>query len=179
MNKSETLKVMAYLQVAYPHAFSKLTKDDIKVLANMWEVQFKEFDYQVVMMAVNSYISSDTTGYYPVVGKIKEIIYKLSNPNEMSEQEAWNIVKKAISKSSWYSKEEFEKLPSNLQKIVGSARQLHDWAMMDSHELDTVVASNFMRSYKMKATQEKEMKMLPSDVRNMIEQVAELKMIGD
>ena len=177
MNRAETLQVLSYLKVAYPQAYGRMTKEDIQAMAKMWELQFKGFEYEMVMMAVNSYISSDTSGYFPVIGRIKELIYKLSNPNEMTEQEAWNRVKKAISKSGWYSNEEFEKLPPNLQKLVGSPNQLRDWAMMNSDELNTVVASNFMRSYKARSNQIKEFEMLPNDVKALIETVSNTKMI--
>ncbi len=179
MNRSETLQVLSYLKVAYPQAYNKMTKEDIQAMAKMWELQFKDFAYDVVMVAVNSFISSDTSGYFPVIGRIKELIYKISNPNEMTEQEAWNVIKKAISRSSWYSQEEFEKLPPNLQRLVGSPRQLQDWATMNSDELNTVVASNFMRSYKAKSNQDKEYQMLPNDVKTLIGSITQAKMIEE
>ena len=171
MNRNETLQVLAYLKVAYPQAFNKLSKEDIQALTKMWELQFKDFNFDVVMIAVNSYISTDTSGFYPTIGKLKDMIYKLSNPSEMTEQEAWNLVKKAISRSGWYAQEEFDKLPPTLKKLVGSPNQLHDWALSDSDDINTVVASNFMRSYRARTTQEKEMALLPSQVKENLSQL--------
>ena len=38
---------------------------------------------------------------------------------------------------------------------------LKDWAMLDYDEVDTVIQSNFMRSYKVKAKTRAELQMLP------------------
>ena len=61
-----------------------------------------------------------------------------------------------------------ERLPPVVQKLVGNPRQLYEWSMMDSEKVDTVVASNFQRSYKVRAKHEREMLSIPADVKQAL-----------
>ena len=84
--------------------------------------------------------------------------------DELSEGQAWALVEKATRNGGYGYKEEFDKLPPIVQKAVGSPSQIHEWAMMDSDTVKSVVASNFMRSYKIMLKREKEMALIPVDV---------------
>jgi hypothetical protein len=95
----------------------------------------------------------------------------------MTEQEAWGYVAKALSRSGYYAQEEFEKLPEQIQRVVGSANQLRDWAMVDNDTLQTVVASNFQRSFRARAKNDKEYLAIPSGIRQTIEQLTQGKPI--
>ena len=86
----------------------------------------------------------------------------------MTEQAAWALVAKAVRNGTWGAKEEFDALPPQIQRVVGSPTQLRDWAQMDSDSLHSVVASNFQRSYRAKVKADKEYAALPSDVRKAI-----------
>ena len=82
----------------------------------------------------------------------------------MTEYEAWNCVRKAIGNGIYEANEEFEKLPLILQRLVGSPNQISDWAKMSSEVINTVVASNFMRSYSARAENEREYLLFPTDL---------------
>ena len=73
------------------------------------------------------------------------------------------------------AREEFEKLPESVRRIVGAPSQLRDWAMMDCDTFNSVVASNFQRSYRAAAQREREIASLPPDVRALVDQLAERK----
>ena len=64
----------------------------------------------------------------------------------MTAQEAWNLVARAIRNSGYESRKEYDNLPPDIQRLVGSPEQLRDWAMMDSSTVHSVVASNFQRA---------------------------------
>ena len=172
MDIKETLKVLGYIKVAYPNAYSKLGEDDLKALTALWARQFKDYDYQTVMAGVDAYISADTSGFMPQIGQIKDIIYKHSSNGQMTELEAWKLVKQALSRSGWYADEEFTKLPPTIQKLV-SPQMLHEWALADTSEVDTVIASNFMRSYRARVKDDREEKLLPNDVHTALSLLAE------
>ena len=55
---------------------------------------------------------------------------------------------KTVSRGIYNSGEEFAKLPEEVQRIVGYPRQLHEWAMIDTGEVNTVIASSFRRSWR-------------------------------
>ena len=65
-----------------------------------------------------------------------------------------------------HAKEEFDKLPPTIQKIIGDYRTLKDWGCMDMDKFDTVLQSNFIKFFKINSEKEKEYMALPLSVRN-------------
>ena len=172
MSKTELLKIFALLEANYELQFAKKTDLNKKAMVNLWAEHFGDKDYNIVYAAVNSYIASDTTGYIPNVGQINEHIRKLTQQDEMTEVEAINLIDKALSNSGYHADEEFKKLPPILQRLVGSPNKLREWASMPDAEINTVVYSNLMRSYKVLAKRETERQALPSKLINMLEETA-------
>ena len=84
----------------------------------------------------------------------------------MTEMEAWAMVYKAVMESTRIGKAqtEFAKLPPIAQELVALPEQLLDWHEASGEVLTTVVASNFMRSYKIKAQREASYHALPADI---------------
>lgn len=176
MEKNEILKVVGYVKVAYPNSFNGLTKDDAKAMINLWYRQFKDFDYDIVMKSIDSIISVDKSNFMPSIGRIKEMIIKLQSKDELTEIEAWNLVYSAICNST-YAQREFDKLPTVVQKLVGSPSQLKEWGLMDTSQVNTVVSSNFQRSYRARAKYEKETMQLPNEIREMLQNLTNAKLL--
>ena len=63
--------------------------------------------------------------------------------------------------------EEYAKLPPLVQKTVGSPGQLREWAMMDSTSL-SVTGSHFQKSFEIMQKREKELALLPPDIRDRL-----------
>jgi hypothetical protein len=134
---------------------------------DVWYMLLAEYDYKDVSQAVKSYMSTEK--FPPVPADIIDKMHKVHEmPSEMSELEAWNKVYKAICNSSYHAQEEFDNLPPLIQRIVGSPNQLSEWGRCDIEEVNTVIQSNFMRSYKAKSSQQKTFNRLPSDVKQQI-----------
>lgn len=170
MNKAETIAIMAVLKEAYPMYYKDKGKEEINTAVNLWAEMFADDDVNLVKAAVKRYIATDIKGFPPVIGQIKQSLVKLTEPNELTEQEAWNLVSRASRNSAYRAIEEFEKLPEIVQQVVGSPSQLKEWSQMDTDTVQSVVASNFMRSYKVKAASYREYQALPNDVKNLLEQ---------
>ena len=107
---------------------------------------------------------------------VKSKIALITQPAQMSEMEAWQMVVSAI--SYYNASETFERLPPILRRIIGSPNQLREWAVMESETVNSVVQSNFMRSYKAVAAREKEHAMLPESTKQMIAGLAERMMLN-
>lgn len=60
--------------------------------------------------------------------------------------EAWAAVRNALQNSAYNSTAEFNALPRMVQKAVGSANQLHTWAV-DKDYNESVISSVFKKSY--------------------------------
>jgi hypothetical protein len=165
MDTVETTKILAVLRGAYPSMYKDLGKDEVDGIISLWEEMFKDQPYTLVAAAVKAYISTDTKGFPPKIGEIKNAIHKVTHVGEMTEVEAWHVVKKAC--QYYTAQEEFDKLPELIKRLVGSPNQLREWAMMDAEKLETVVGSNFMRSYKARSQSQKEFDMLPESIKGI------------
>ena len=75
----------------------------------------------------------------------------------------------AIRDSTYHSEERFAELPPDIQRVIGSPRQLSAWAT-DTGFNEAVVQSNFMRAYRTVKEQIADEKKIPPSVRAFIEQ---------
>ena len=173
MTREETLSIMAVLSGAYPMYYRDMKRAEAESVVALWTEMFKDDDPQVVAMAVKAHIANDKKGFPPHIGAIKDAIVKLTAPEEMTEAEAWALVAKAIRNGNYGSEKEFAALPPVIQRLVGSPRQIREWAAMDSDTVSSVVASNFQRSYKARAAHERELLSLPGDVRTAMMRIAD------
>jgi hypothetical protein len=167
MTLSETKKIVALLQFNYPDTLRDLSDEAYKIYVRQWQAFFADEPYDVVEAAVKAHIVTSTDRFMPNVGQIKEMIRKLTAPEEqeLTEQEAWSLVVAATRNGIYGYREEYEKLPYAVQRAVGSAKNLREWAMMDSETVNSVIASNFMRSYRGTSQAEKEWAKLPAGFR--------------
>lgn len=173
MNRTETIKIMAVLRAAYPQYYAKQSSEDLEGIVGLWAEMFEDEPYQIVAMAVKALIKTRVSTFPPGIGEINEKIMQITKPEEMTEMEAWALVSNALRNSAYNSAEEFQKLPQIAQRIVGSPAQLREWSQMDSDTVNSVVASNFQRSYKVRAKNDREFEALPSGVKDFVMQLAD------
>lgn len=170
MDRTETLQILSVLKAAYPDFYRNMERRDAEAVVGLWSDMFLDDPVEIVAAAVKALIASDEKQYRPPhIGAVKAYVRKIAHPEEMTEVEAWGLVRKATANGYYGAKEEFEKLPHILQRLVGSPNQLKEWAMMDSNEFQTVVASNFQRSYRAATESEREYQAIPVDVRSIAE----------
>lgn len=175
MTTVETGKVMAVLRGAYPMFYKDMSQDEAKQIVLLWAEMFADDPYELVILAVKALIATDVKGFPPHIGSVKEKIRAISEPKKMTEAEAWDSVSKALRRSLYNSEEEFEKLPDDVKPIVGSSSQLKEWSMMDTETVQSVVASNFQRSYRARSKQEEDYRALPDSVKKIVWTFAETK----
>lgn len=164
MTREETVKIIRIMVDSYPN----YKPNNISETVDVWQMMLSEYTYEQISVALKAYILSDTNGFAPSIGQLVGKIQSITQPQELSEVEAWTLVRNAISNSGYNSVEEFAKLPPLVQKAVGLPENLREWAMTENlnHE---VVSSNFMRSYKSVLEREKEIAKMPSEVRQLIQ----------
>ena len=173
MNLVETAKLMAVLETAYPMFYAKKTQQEREDAMRLWAEMFADEPGEVVAMAVKALIKSRVSTFPPGIGEITEKIQQITQPEEMTELEAWSLVAKAVSNSNYNSAEEYNKLPPVIQRLVGAPSQLREWAAMDGETFNSVVASNFQRSYKVRAKNERDYLALPASVKTFMASIAE------
>ena len=169
MTIKETAAVMDVLDIAYP-GFLQRQKDPAMTV-RLWAEMLEPYPLKLVMAAVKSLIATDEKGFPPVPGRVLGKIRQLTETDKdhLTEQEAWNLARRAASNGIYSSREEFDRLPPEVQLVVHDPAVLREWAVMPADELNTVIASNFQRSYRAVVQQIREYNALPQDVRQMIE----------
>lgn len=171
MTKEETQKTLAVILASYP----QFKPEKMQFTLNVWHEMLKDYDYKVVSAGLKTYIATDTSGFAPSIGQLIDSISKLKTIDEMNEIQAWHLVSEALRDGYYHSKERFDALPPLIQQAVGSHEVLRNWSQTDERSVETVIASNFQRTYRTLLNRSKEMVKLPADVVAMIESNKALK----
>lgn len=172
MNKKEAAKIISIMQINYPDSFKGKSDEMMMATINLWAKMFEPDSAEDVTAAVMAHMAADTNRFIPPVGVIKDRLTRLRQPDGLTEQDAWAHVAKALRSSIYNSAKEFESLPPAVQQIVGSPNQLREWAVMDSGTVQSVVASNFQRSYRARAANEREFQSFPAEIKKEIERMS-------
>ena len=143
--------------------------NNISETVDVWNVMLSDYDYNLVAMALKAYILSDTSGFAPSIGQLVSKMQSITKPQELSEMEAWSLVSKAIRNSGYNSVEEFAKLPPLVQKAVGTPDNLRNWAVSDYQTIESVIQSNFLRTYRVVVKRESEINCMPNEIKALID----------
>lgn len=163
MTRDETIKILMVIQAAYPN----YKPTDKTVAVNVWTEMLSDIPYEQVGTAVKAYIQTDTSGFAPSVGDIREKVRDIfSKKDDLNETAAWSLVMKAIRRSTYYSEEEFAKLPPVVRRAVASPKQLREWATLEDVDgkAMTVIQANFQRTFRMEQKREQERNKLSPDI---------------
>ena len=173
MTKDEVRKLLMVLDAI----FTSFNVKDPEDMVDAWHFVLQDYPAEEILLAMKTYISTQGSAYAPSVSELIAMTRKPQELTELSEAEAWSKVRKAISRGIYYAEEEFDKLPEEAKRVVVRPDQLSEWARMTSDEVNTVVRSNFRRSYEVMNKRAAEIAALPKEVRNLIGET-EKKMIG-
>lgn len=148
LTPGEALKLLAVIDQLYPNA-KKATNPSAQ--ARSWALVLHDWTYRQMEAALVSFAANDRKGFPPSPGQLVDAAQNLAGRgDDMTEQEAWTLVQHALSNGMYGYREEWDKLPELVQACVGSPNQLREWALTDADAVNTVVASNFMRSFRVK-----------------------------
>ena len=167
MTEKEVRQLLAMTQAVYPN----YNPPSREAAVNAWLMCLSQYDNNVVMAAFKAYITTDTSGFAPSIGQLLDKLHTIQSPQELNEMEAWSLVSKALRNGYYGAVEEFDKLPPLVQKAVGSPDNLRNWSQTDVKAIETVIQSNFIRSYAAIVKREYEIKKMPADVQALIEDV--------
>lgn len=174
MTRDEVKEMLMVIQAAYPN----YKQQDKTVAVDIWYVMLKDYEKEVVEAALKMYIASDTSGFAPAIGQLIDKINTVTAPPELNSMTAWGLVSKALSNGLNGAEKEFEKLPPTVKKAVGSPENLRHWAMSDVRSVETVIQSNFIRSYEAEVRRKNEAAKTPKDVMALIDKISNQKLIG-
>ncbi len=144
MTKKDVGMMLATMSTFFPNYKPSASVEDTK---NAWLSILGDYDAALVFKALKMYVTTDTTGFAPTPG---QLITKMKEgdlfADELAASEVWKQVRRAISRSAYYSGEEFEKLPDIAKRILGSPARLRAYAT-DQNYNESAVCNNFLREY--------------------------------
>lgn len=143
--------------------------NNLSETVDVWQMMLDEYSYNQVSIALKAYVTSDTSGFAPSVGEIVAKIQLVSQPQELDGMTAWGLVSKALRNGTYGAVEEFNKLPPLVKQAVGMPDNLKNWATSDYQTIETVIQSNFLRTYETIVKRANEINRMPDNIKSLIE----------
>lgn len=152
MTRDEFRQIANILNAAYSERGYKFI--DGKEQAEGWYETLADLDFTICKKAVLTIVA--TSEKAPRVATIRNTYFELTSASSgMSEGEAWAMVRDGIRNGTYGAVEEFNKFPPEIQRAVGNPMALSEWAMMSSDDVETIIHSQFLRSYREEKAVEK------------------------
>ena len=179
MNKAETVQVITLLAGNYD-SIAKKDSTQKQLMINTWQECLGDLDYQLVLQAVKKTIIESP--YPPTIHEIRKNAIEIVNPTtQRTGIEAWEEAYKMICNGSYMTQEEFDSHTPEVKKFFGSKEQLKAYATNTDFNMD-VVRSNFLKQYDILVNREKQQKLLPEQMQNLISNLAnemDIKMLEE
>lgn len=165
MTEEQVGKLLMTIQAYYPN----YNPPDKKITLNAWYIMLAEYPEELVLQALRACIATNTSGFAPDVGQIISKIQTISQPQELDGMAAWGLVSKALRNGAYGAVEEFNKLPPLVKQAVGMPDNLKNWATSDYQAIETVIQSNFLRTYEVVVKRANEINRMPDNIKSLIE----------
>jgi hypothetical protein len=165
MTREQVGKLLMTIQAYYPN----YNPPDKEITLNAWHIMLAEYPEELVLQALRACIATNTSGFAPDVGQIMSKIQTISQPQELDGMTAWGLVSKALRNGTYGAVEEFNKLPPLVKQAVGMPDNLKNWATSDYQTIETVIQSNFLRTYETVVKRANEIKRMPDSIKSLIE----------
>jgi hypothetical protein len=165
MTKEQVGELLMTIQAYYPN----YNPPDKKIAINAWHIMLAEYPEELVLQALRACIATNTSGFAPDVGQIMSKIQIISQPQELDGMTAWGLVSKALRNGTYGAVEEFNKLPLLVKQAVGMPDNLKNWATADYQTIETVIQSNFLRTYETVVKRAIEINRMPYNIKTLIE----------
>lgn len=165
MTREQVGKLLMTIQAYYPN----YNPPDKEITLNAWYIMLAEYPEELVLQALRACIATNTSGFAPDIGQIMSKIQTISQPQELDGMTAWGLVSKALRNGAYGAVEEFNKLPPLVRQAVGMPGNLKNWATADYQTIETVIQSNFLRTYETVVKRANEIKRMPDNIKSLIE----------
>lgn len=174
MTRDDVKQLLMTLDVTFSNF--KLDPTKLSFTINSWFIFLEPYSLEDVQIALKTFINTSNSAFAPSPSELIGLIHKPSELAVMDVSEAWALVRNAIGKGAYNSKTEFEKLPEQVQKAVGSAEQIHLWATDEDYNNEVVMAL-FQKNYKAICERNNTEQRLPVEARLRLEQIRKDNMI--
>ena len=165
MTREECMAIVKNVIGGYPTHFRGMSQSQVTDMVNSWYVYLCNHDINDIVLGLQAYVEMEGSAFPPSAPQLIEMYKKCTTPPQMDASDAWNMVRPMIRRGNYYAEEDFQKLPELVKKCIGGPAQIRAWASMPSETIDSVVSSNFLRTYEVKAKAQAQFERLPMQAR--------------
>lgn len=170
MNRTEMVQIITLLAGNYETIANK-SQQQKELMLNTWYECLGDLDYKLVLQAVKKTIIESP--YPPTIHEVRKKAIEFVNPTtQKTGIEAWNEAIKMISNGLYMTEEQFNNYSSEVKRFFGSVNQVRQLAMVDVETINTVTKGQFLKQYDILVQRDKEEKLLPAPMKEMIEGLA-------
>ena len=170
MSRTEMVQIITLLAGNYETIANK-SQQQKELMLNTWYECLKDLDYKLVLQAVKKTIIESP--YPPTIHEVRKNAIEFVNPTtQKTGIEAWNEAIKMISNGLYMTEEQFNNYSSEVKRFFGSVNQVRQLAMVDMETINTVTKGQFLKQYDILVQRDKEEKLLPAPMKEMIEGLA-------
>lgn len=162
LSEEEFRTILKGLKNTYPADWFIPNEDAAKT----WYRLLMDIPYRALSLGATKYMQSSPKEPTPADIRKAAMEFVPKEEPQLTEQEAWMLVRHAVENSGYHSEEEFDKLPEVVQKAVVSPRNLEIWGMMDEDDFNTVQQSQFLRTFRAVQQRQQELDQLSPAVRS-------------
>jgi len=149
--------------------FPNLQDKDMEPTAMLWQKMLSDMPYQLAENALVKVLA--TSKFFPSVAEIREAASQLTQPAQMTAIDAWGEVLKAIRYYGFYrEKEAMAFLPPEVANLV----RKFGWREICTSEQPEVIRAQFRMAWETQAARQKELAVLPAEIREMIAGVSKM-----
>ena len=169
MNRQETAQIITLLAGNY-NKIAEKTKEQKQMMLNTWYECLRDLDYNLILQATKKTIIQSE--YPPTIHEIRKNAIEIINPSTSKTAiEAWNEAYRAICGGNYMTEENFNNLSPEIKKFFGNTRQVKELAQTDLDTVNTVTKGQFLKQYEVIVNREKEQKILPTQINELIQKI--------
>lgn len=169
MTRQEIIKLLSIATANFP----SMQERDMKPTAVLWERALADIPYDVAEKALLKVLS--TSKFFPTIAEIREAVTELTQPRVMDAIEAWELIVQAIRKYGYYDE---KGAMASLPPDVRSMAKRFGWRELCLSTNTETLRAQFRMAWETQSKRIREYNVLPSEIREVIEGVAEkMKMI--
>ena len=147
--------------------FPTLQEKDMGPTLVLWQEMLSDIPFEVAKAAIKKVLA--TIKYFPTVAEIREACSQITNPRQLTYDEAWALIIGAISRYGYYREAEgLTSLPLIVQQVVKNI----GWQEVCTCEEPDVIRGQFRRAWEVRLAREREENMLPAEIRLIINKAA-------
>lgn len=180
MNRQETIQVITLLAGNYDSIANK-DRTQKELMINTWQECLGDLNYNIVLQAVKKTIIESL--YPPTIHEIRKNAVEMIKPTTSKTAiEAWNEAYSMICGGLYMTEEQFNLASPEVRKFFGNVRQVKELAESKIDVVNTVTKGQFLKQYEVIVEREKQQKLLPAQLQEFTNQLAQkmsIQQIGE